>query len=69
MFWGIFDMDYFKKCPECGRYMTPHLRYSYGQAFAIYSYLCGYSEYTYEYRYDNKTIYTGTGSSDRTVDR
>lgn len=62
-------MDYFKKCPKCGRYMTQHLRYVYGQAFTIYSCFCGYSEDTCGVRYDNKTTYTGGGASDRTVDR
>ena len=60
-------MDYFKKCPKCGRYMTPHLRYVYGQAFTIYSCFCGYSEDTCGCRYDNKTTYTGGGANDRTV--
>lgn len=60
-------MDYFKKCPECGRYMTPHLRYVYGQAFTIYSCVCGYAEDTCGCRYDNKTTYTGGGANDRTV--
>ena len=62
-------MEYFKKCPKCGRYMTPHFNYVYGQAFTIYSCFCGYSEDVGDTRADNKTTYTGGGASDRTVDR
>lgn len=61
-------MEYFKKCPECGRYMTPHPNYSYGITFNVYSCFCGYSEDTCGVRCDNKTTYTGGGTSDRTVD-
>ena len=50
-------MDYFKKCPNCGRYMTPHLNYLYGQVFTIYSCFCGYTEDPCGCRYDNKTTY------------
>lgn len=52
-------MDYFKKCPKCGRYMMQHLKYNYGQAFTVYSCPCGYSEDTCDVRYDNKTTYIG----------
>ena len=62
-------MDYFKKCPKCGRHMTPHLNYVYGISFTVYSCFCGYSEDTLECRYDNKTTYIGGGASDRTVER
>ena len=60
-------MDYFKKCPKCGRYMTPHLKSVFGITFTIYSCFCGYSEDTCECKYDNKTTYTGGGANDRTV--
>ena len=52
-------MDYFIKCTKCGRYMTQHLKYNYGQAFTVYSCPCGYSEDTCDVRYDNKTTYIG----------
>ena len=47
------------ECPKCGRYMTQHLKYNYGQAFTVYSCPCGYSEDTCDGRYDNKTTYIG----------
>ena len=61
-------MEYFKKCPKCGRYMTPHLKYVFGQAFTVYDCFCGYSEDIGDTRVDNKTTYTGGGASDRAVD-
>ena len=57
-------MEYFRKCPKCGRYMIPHMKYVYGQTITIYSCLCGYSEDNFEVRYDNKTTYTGSGTND-----
>ena len=60
-------MDYFKKCPKCGRYMTPHLNYAYGIAFTVYTCFCGYAEDTFECSYDNKTTCVGGGASGRTV--
>lgn len=62
-------MEYFKKCPKCGRYMTPNLKYVFGQAFTVYDCFCGYSEDTFGVRYDNKTTYMGGGVSDGTVDQ
>ena len=59
-------MDYFKKCPKCGRYMTPHLQSKFGYVYTLWTCLCGYSEDTCGVRYDNKTTYTGGGTSDRT---
>lgn len=49
--------------------MTPHLNYSYGITFTVYSCFCGYSEDTCGCRCDNKTTYTGGGASDRTINR
>ena len=60
-------MDDFKKCPKCGRYMTPNLNYVYGIAFTVYYCACGYAEDTCGCRYDNKTTYTGGGANDRTA--
>ena len=56
-------MDYFKKCPKCGRYMVSKI-VSTGHVKWIC--ICGYSEDTCGCRYDNKTTYTGGGASDRT---
>ena len=61
-------MDYFKKCPKCGRYMTPHLQYKFGYSYTLWICPCGYSEDIGDTRVDNKTTYTGGGASDRTVD-
>lgn len=60
-------MDYFKKCPKCGRNMTSYLECIFGQVFTIFSCSCGYAQGTDEVRYDNKTTYTGGGASDRTI--
>ena len=62
-------VEYFRKCPKCGSYMNPHLKYVYGVAFTGYSCWCGYSEDTFGVRYDNKTTYTGGGASGRTTYR
>ena len=61
-------MEYFKKCPLCGRYMNSSLRHAYGVTCTIYSCLCGYSEDTFRVGCDNKTTYIGGDVSDRTVD-
>lgn len=37
-------MEYFKKCPECGRYMTPYLHYESDGACIIWVCDCGYSQ-------------------------
>ena len=57
-------MDYFKKCPKCGRYMTSEIIFK-GHVKWICA--CGYSEDIGDTRVDNKTTYTGGGASDRTV--
>ena len=60
-------MDYFKKCPKCGRYMVPeivstgHIRWVCICGNVLHT---GYTDITYA----NKTIYTGGGASDRTVE-
>lgn len=37
-------MEYFKKCPKCGRYMTPHIKYKFGYAYTLWTCSCGYTE-------------------------
>lgn len=61
-------MDYFKKCPKCGRYMAPHLQYKFGYSYTLWTCSCSYSEDVGDTRADNKTTYTGGRTSDRTVD-
>ena len=58
-------MDYFKKCPECGRYMTSEI-VSTGHVKWVC--ICGNVVHTgfTDISYDNKTTYTGGGASDRT---
>lgn len=61
-------MEYFKKCPQCGRYMVPEI-VSTGHVKWVCA--CGNVVHTgfADISHDNKTTYTGGGSSDRTVDR
>lgn len=61
-------MDYFKKCPKCGRYMYPYLQYKFGYTYTLWTCSCGYFEDVGTSAADNKTTYTGGGASDRTVD-
>ena len=60
-------MDYFKKCPKCGRYMTSEIIFK-GHVKWICA--CGNVIYTgfTDISHDNKTTYTGGGASDRTID-
>ena len=37
-------MDYFKKCPKCGRYMSPYMHYKYGNSYTVWFCDCGYFE-------------------------
>lgn len=60
-------MDYFKKCPKCGGYMTPHFQSKFGYVYTLCICTCGYSEEIGSTSADNKTTYTGGGASDRTV--
>ena len=60
-------MEYFKKCPKCGRYMTPHLEYRYGIAYTEWNCICGNIEGMAQTTMSTKTTYTGGGASDRTV--
>lgn len=62
-------MDYFKKCPKCGRYMTPYLQSKFGYVYTLWACRCGYSKDIGDTRADYITTYTGGGASDRTVDR
>lgn len=54
-------MDYFKKCPKCGRYMTSEIIFK-GHVKWICA--CGNVIYTgfTDISYDNKTTYTGGGA-------
>ena len=61
-------MDYFKRCPKCGRYMTPNLESKFGYVFTFWTCACGYSEYGGNTRTNNKTTYMGGATNDRTVD-
>ena len=60
-------MDYFKKCPKCGRYMvseivsTGHVKWTCACGNVVHT---GFTDISY----DNKTFYTGGGASDRTVE-
>ena len=56
-------MDYFKKCPNCGRYMISKIV---STGYIKWVCICGYSEDTCGCKYDNKTTYMGGGSNDRT---
>ena len=60
-------MDYFKKCPKFGRYMTPSLEYKYGIAYIEWSCICGNIEGIAQTTMSTKITYTGGGASDRTV--
>lgn len=55
-------MDYFKKCPKCGRYMVSKIV---STRHVKWICICGYSEDTCGCRYDNTTTYTGGVTSDR----
>ena len=60
-------MDYFKKCPKCGRHMM--FQYTGNSGIpVVYVCECGYCD-DLRVQYDNKTTYMGGGASDRTVDR
>ena len=37
-------MDYFKKCPKCGRYMKPYMNYKLGSSYAVWICECSYFE-------------------------
>ena len=37
-------MDYFKKCPKCGRYMKPYMHYKLGSSYAVWICECSYFE-------------------------
>ena len=39
-------MDYLKRCPKCGAYMTPHLGYKFGYVYTDWTCSCGYFEST-----------------------
>lgn len=59
-------MDYFRKCPECGRYMISEIV---STGHVKWTCICGnvvHTDYT-DISHDNKTTYTGGGANDRTV--
>ena len=58
-------MEYFRKCPKCGRYMKSNFQYMYGNAYVLWTCSCGYFDDGCETTVDNKTNYTGGGASDR----
>ena len=62
-------MEYFKKCPKCGRYMTPNQESQFGYTYIRWTCPCGYVEGIEQTTLSTKTTYTGGGASDRTVDR
>ena len=39
-------MEYFKICPKCGAYMSPHLGYKFGYVYTDWICSCGYFETT-----------------------
>lgn len=60
-------MEYFRRCPKCGAYMSPYLQSKFGYVYTLWTCPCGYSEDIGDTGADNKTIYTGGGASDRTL--
>ena len=56
-------MEYFKKCPKCGRYMIPHLQSKFGYVYTLWICTCGYLEEIGSTSADDKTTYTGGGWS------
>lgn len=63
-------MEYFKKCPKCGRYMNPYLHYKFGAYYTVWICDCGHFEdVSGTGTYSTQTTYTGGEASDRTVDR
>ena len=58
-------MDYFKKCPKCGRYMaseivsTGHIKWKCACGNVVHT---GFADISH----DNKITYTGGGASDHT---
>ena len=58
-------MDYFKKCPKCGRYMTPHLEYKYDIAYTEWACSCGNVEGMKQTGMSTKITYAGGGANDR----
>ena len=62
-------MDYFKKCPKCGRYMMPCLHFKRGNSYTIWLCNCGYFEDIYGTGEFIETNYTGGGASDRSFER
>ena len=62
-------MEYFKKCPKCGRHMSPYLNYKYGNSYTVWFCACGYFEDSSGTgTYTTQTTYTGGGANDRTVE-
>ena len=60
-------MDYFKKCPKCGRRMKPYMHYKLGSSYAVWICECSYFENDTRTVTGNVTTYMGGGASDRTV--
>lgn len=61
-------MEYFKKCPKCGRYMNPYLHYKFGAYYTVWICDCGHFEdVSGTGTYSTQTTYAGGEASDRTV--
>lgn len=60
------EVEYFKKCPKCGRYMVSEII---STGHIKWMCVCGNVVHTgfIDVSYDNKITYTGGVASDRTV--
>ena len=59
-------MDYFKKCPKCGRCMKPYMHYKLGSSYTVWICDCSYFENDTGTVTGNVTTNTGGGASDHT---
>ena len=59
-------MEYFKKCPKCGRCMKPYMHYKLGSSYAVWICECSYFENDTGTVTGNVTTYIGGGVSDNT---
>ena len=58
-------MKYVKKCPKCGRYMTPYLQSNFGYVSVLWSCHCGYSKEIGDARADYITTDSEGGTTKR----
>ena len=61
-------MEYFKKCPKCGRYMIPYLHYESDGARIIWVCDCGYSQDDLGAEMSGRDAYKEGEESDNTGD-